>query len=148
ASWARRSTESSSRTTGSSSASSKPIAASSAKGSAASATSCGRVASTGRSSASWTEARRLSHRPTRAGLGAESVGGSEGRADDMLAIGLMSGTSADGIDAALVDLEPSAGGRRCELRAFVSQPYPEKVRRDVFRLFDQEAGDTPLLCQA
>lgn len=65
----------------------------------------------------------------------------------MLAIGLMSGTSADGIDAALVELDLSARSRRCELRAFVSQPYPEKVRRDVFRLFDQEASSTPLLCR-
>jgi len=68
----------------------------------------------------------------------------------MLAIGLMSGTSADGIDAALVELEPAergSTGRHIELRAFVTLPYPEKVRRDVFRLFDKESSDTALLCR-
>src|SRR5689334_2107308 len=69
----------------------------------------------------------------------------------MLAIGLMSGTSADGIDAALVELDPLAAGgpvgRQINLRAFVTEPYPEEVRRDIFRLFDKEGGDTPLLCR-
>jgi anhydro-N-acetylmuramic acid kinase len=69
----------------------------------------------------------------------------------MLAIGLMSGTSADGIDAALVELTPPGGdetagsGWRIALRAFLTQPYPEAVRRDLFALFDPERGTTPLL---
>src|SRR5688572_10633255 len=68
----------------------------------------------------------------------------------MLAIGLMSGTSADGIDAALVELEPteSAGARwRIALRAFLTVPYPAAVWNDVFTLFDAGRGSTPLLCR-
>jgi anhydro-N-acetylmuramic acid kinase len=68
----------------------------------------------------------------------------------MLAIGLMSGTSADGIDAALVELDTAGGSasdRKVELRAFLTQPYPEKVRWDLFRLFDKDSGSTPLLCR-
>jgi anhydro-N-acetylmuramic acid kinase len=64
----------------------------------------------------------------------------------MLAIGLMSGTSADGIDAALVELSASPPVR-VALKAFVTVPYPETVRRDIFRLFDREASSTELLCR-
>lgn len=43
----------------------------------------------------------------------------------MRVAGLMSGTSLDGIDVAVVDI----GGRRREVVAFRSFPYPEEVRR-------------------
>jgi anhydro-N-acetylmuramic acid kinase len=47
-------------------------------------------------------------------------------------IGLMSGTSADGIDAALVEIE-GGGERRVEwrLRAFVCVPWPEALREEI-----------------
>jgi anhydro-N-acetylmuramic acid kinase len=73
----------------------------------------------------------------------------------MLAIGLMSGTSADGIDAALVELSAptasasAAHGWRVNLRAFQTLPYPEEVRREVFTLFqDTGPGGTSRLCRA
>ncbi len=45
----------------------------------------------------------------------------------MIAIGLMSGTSLDGIDAALVRLEPDAGTYTFELLAFVTQPFSDTL---------------------
>ncbi|MFN3650890.1 MAG: anhydro-N-acetylmuramic acid kinase [Armatimonadota bacterium] len=61
--------------------------------------------------------------------------------EPVLGIGLMSGTSADGIDAAAVALwrEPGAPDRvRAELRAFQSRPYPAEVRELLFRCFANE----------
>src|SRR2546421_8556629 len=57
----------------------------------------------------------------------------------VLGIGLMSGTSADGIDAAAVDLWLEDGRPRVSLRAFVSRPYPESVRELLFRCFEDRA---------
>jgi anhydro-N-acetylmuramic acid kinase len=45
-----------------------------------------------------------------------------------LALGLMSGTSTDGVDAALVELRGPAQQPRLRLLAFVSNPYPQAVR--------------------
>jgi anhydro-N-acetylmuramic acid kinase len=48
----------------------------------------------------------------------------------MKLLGLMSGTSCDGVDAALVDVVEGAGGEvEATLAAFVSHPYPDEVRR-------------------
>jgi anhydro-N-acetylmuramic acid kinase len=65
----------------------------------------------------------------------------------MLAIGLMSGTSADGIDAALVELEGSGARQKVTLRAFRTVPYPEAVRNAIFTLFDPKDSSTDLLCR-
>lgn len=54
-----------------------------------------------------------------------------------LAVGLMSGTSLDGVDAALVEL---GSGDRVTLRAFRSEPYAVEERR---RILDAIAGGTP-----
>jgi anhydro-N-acetylmuramic acid kinase len=53
---------------------------------------------------------------------------SEGRAMSALAVGLMSGTSLDGVDAALVRLEEPD---RLELRAFLAQRYDARLRRRI-----------------
>jgi len=47
-------------------------------------------------------------------------------------VGLMSGTSADGVDAAVVDIT----GRRVKLLAFETFPYPPALRERLFALFD------------
>ncbi|MCJ8014263.1 anhydro-N-acetylmuramic acid kinase [Paenibacillus sp. KQZ6P-2] len=52
-------------------------------------------------------------------------------------VGLMSGTSVDGIDAAVVRItdEPD-GGVSAELIGFENTPYPAAVRQEIFTLFD------------
>lgn len=58
-----------------------------------------------------------------------------------LAIGLMSGTSVDGIDAALAEFElPAPGEARMRLLAGRTYPLPEAVREAIFALFEDGAG--------
>ncbi|GIO31038.1 MULTISPECIES: anhydro-N-acetylmuramic acid kinase [Paenibacillus] len=53
------------------------------------------------------------------------------------AVGLMSGTSVDGIDAALVQIsDASDEGVSVRLIAFENTPYPAAVRQEIFDLFD------------
>ncbi len=54
-----------------------------------------------------------------------------------LYIGLMSGTSMDGIDAALLEF----GEHRCEMRATLSTPYPDELRKHLL-----QASRTPAEC--
>lgn len=57
-----------------------------------------------------------------------------------LAIGLMSGTSADGIDAALVEIEERGDAPPgARLVAFRFEPFEADLRRGVFALFDPAA---------
>lgn len=53
-------------------------------------------------------------------------------------VGLMSGTSVDGIDAALVELDFSAAVPKVRLLAFENRPFPEAVRKQIFELFDRK----------
>jgi anhydro-N-acetylmuramic acid kinase len=55
-------------------------------------------------------------------------------------IGLMSGTSADGVDAALVAWPDAGDARRFELEAFVEQPFPAELQERIHRL---AAGRVP-----
>ncbi len=53
------------------------------------------------------------------------------------AVGLMSGTSVDGIDAAVVRIADGPGGEiAVSLIAFENRPYPAAVRQEIFELFD------------
>ncbi|MDQ6932952.1 MAG: anhydro-N-acetylmuramic acid kinase, partial [Candidatus Eremiobacteraeota bacterium] len=45
----------------------------------------------------------------------------------MIAMGLMSGTSLDGVDAALVRIVPAAGSYEFEIQAFATVPYELRV---------------------
>lgn len=54
--------------------------------------------------------------------------------------GLMSGTSADGIDAALVEVEGWGPGTRVKLLAFETVPMDDDLRRGVFELFGPAAS--------
>jgi anhydro-N-acetylmuramic acid kinase len=49
--------------------------------------------------------------------------------NEKLVIGLISGTSRDGVDAALVKVSGSGSGTRIELLNFVCVPYSEEIRR-------------------
>jgi len=57
----------------------------------------------------------------------------------------MSGTSVDGIDAALVDISGQGETLRVELRAYGERPFPPAVRSEV--LAACEAGSTEQLCR-
>ena len=56
--------------------------------------------------------------------------------------GLMSGTSADGVDAAIVDIGP----RGVKLLAFETFPHPPALRRQIFGLFDPGKARIDDLC--
>lgn len=55
-----------------------------------------------------------------------------------LAVGLMSGTSVDGIDAALVEISGDASSPEVKLVAFKNTPYPAAVREKIFAIFKPE----------
>ena len=65
--------------------------------------------------------------------------GLPGAAGGDLCVGLISGTSADGIDAALVRIEGMGAGATLELIAFHSTPYPSEVRRELLALYAPDA---------
>jgi len=56
--------------------------------------------------------------------------------------GLMSGTSADGVDVAITDIGP----RGVEVVAFGTVAYPASLRRRIFRLFDPGTARIDDLC--
>ena len=56
-----------------------------------------------------------------------------------LCVGLISGTSADGIDAALVRIEGAGGDARVGLVEFVSLAYPDGVREELLALYADDA---------
>lgn len=67
-----------------------------------------------------------------------------------LCVGVMSGTSVDGIDVAIVDIQGAPGGAvplAVRLAHFGSVPFPEPVRAAVFRLFRPETSSSQDLCR-
>ena len=50
-------------------------------------------------------------------------------------VGMMSGTSVDGVDAALVEISGTDGEPKVKLLAFENKPYPPQVREKIFSLF-------------
>ena len=64
------------------------------------------------------------------------------RKDPMRIAGMMSGTSADGIDVAIIDV----GRAGVSVLAFYTFSYPAKVRRSVLRLCSCESGGTDEIC--
>jgi len=65
----------------------------------------------------------------------------------MKVIGLMSGTSADGVDAALVEIEGKGTETRVKLIGFSFLPYPGDLRRAVLDLCDPEKGKVDNICR-
>jgi anhydro-N-acetylmuramic acid kinase len=63
-----------------------------------------------------------------------------------LVIGLMSGTSVDGIDAVLVRIEGHGAGSQVQQIAFRSYPFPPDLRARVFRLFDPHEARVDAIC--
>src|SRR5690349_15776423 len=64
----------------------------------------------------------------------------------MLVIGMMSGTSADGIDAALVRLEGEPPSLRWTLEKHVHLDHPAGLKNEIFACFRPEAGTVDRLC--
>ena len=61
-------------------------------------------------------------------------------------IGLMSGTSVDGVDVALVEITGSGLNTEIELIAFETVPYSSDVRARIFSLFDAETARVDEIC--
>lgn len=64
----------------------------------------------------------------------------------MIVVGLMSGTSADGVDAAVVRLAGAPPRLEWELLAHVQVPHPLEVRNEIFACFRPETGSVDRLC--
>jgi anhydro-N-acetylmuramic acid kinase len=67
--------------------------------------------------------------------------------ESRLVVGLMSGTSVDGIDAALVQIAGDGVTLRVQLLAFGSYPFPSAMRAKIFRLFDPAEARVDAICQ-
>jgi anhydro-N-acetylmuramic acid kinase len=63
--------------------------------------------------------------------------------DDLRVAGLMSGTSADGVDVAIVDIRD----RRVSVSAFGTFPYSPAVRRDILNLCRPETARLDQICR-
>lgn len=61
-------------------------------------------------------------------------------------IGLLSGTSVDGIDAALVEVAGSGLTTKAKLSHFASYPFPAGVRERIFELFSPQTGTVEKIC--
>lgn len=67
--------------------------------------------------------------------------------DARLVVGLVSGTSVDGIDAALVRIEGDPLSPSIELLGFKEMPFSEEVRTAVFKTFRPESSSVDELCR-
>ncbi len=67
--------------------------------------------------------------------------------EERTVIGLMSGTSCDGIDAALVRIRGSHNSIKVKEEAFISLPYDENVRSRLLALVKGDAGGSHELTQ-
>jgi anhydro-N-acetylmuramic acid kinase len=65
----------------------------------------------------------------------------------MLVIGLISGTSIDAIDAALVAIERVDDALQLDVRAFTMQPFDETLRERVRALLPPNTGTTADVCE-
>ncbi|RLE55072.1 MAG: anhydro-N-acetylmuramic acid kinase [Candidatus Methanomethylicota archaeon] len=62
------------------------------------------------------------------------------------AIGLMSGTSADGVSAVLVEVEGNWIDTKFKIIGYKTYTYPQEVRRKIFELFKPETGTVDKIC--
>src|SRR5574337_143125 len=65
----------------------------------------------------------------------------------MKVIGLMSGTSADGIDAALLEIIPGTKQPQLRLLRFDVFPFPGTLRKRILRVADAGSGATSEICR-
>ncbi len=67
--------------------------------------------------------------------------------DKKTVIGLMSGTSADGVDVALVEIRGSGLTTAIALKVFETIPYTPEIRARIFDLFDVETARVDEICE-
>ena len=60
----------------------------------------------------------------------------------MIAIGLMSGTSVDGVDAALVEIQ----NETFKLMKFITLPYDENIRKRILKCSNAETARVDEIC--
>jgi len=65
----------------------------------------------------------------------------------MIVVGLMSGTSADGTDAAVVELAGAPPALGWKLLKHVAVPHPPDLRAEIFAAFRPETGAVDRLCR-
>src|SRR5260370_2590613 len=68
-------------------------------------------------------------------------------APSMLVLGLMSGTSADGINVALAKIGGAAPRIPAKLESFVSLPFPHEIRAAVLRVAEGRPTTTGAVSQ-
>ncbi len=61
-------------------------------------------------------------------------------------IGLISGTSVDGVDVAIVTIKGHASNAKLDLIAFETIPYPAQVRTELLALYDDQSNAVARLC--
>lgn len=66
---------------------------------------------------------------------------------ERLVIGLMSGTSADGVDAALVHIEGCKENTKLRLIACISVPFEKEVRERILKIAEGDYGGSAELCR-
>jgi anhydro-N-acetylmuramic acid kinase len=67
------------------------------------------------------------------------------RKDSRIIVGLMSGTSADGVDASIVRITGHSIDSKIKLLYHYHYEYPKEIRDLIFKLFDLETADIPLI---
>jgi anhydro-N-acetylmuramic acid kinase len=65
----------------------------------------------------------------------------------MIVIGLMSGTSADGVDAAVVELDGAPPNLTWRLLGHANLPHPPELRDEIFACFRPETGTVDRICR-
>lgn len=66
---------------------------------------------------------------------------------ERIVIGLMSGTSMDGIDSALVDIKAEGTATEFELISFKTFPYPDQLRNDLLDISQPGQGSVDRICR-
>lgn len=64
----------------------------------------------------------------------------------MRVVGLMSGTSADGVDAALVEIEGHKRPQQVRVQAHATYPYPDELRQEILTASYPDSSSVDLLC--